>query len=434
MSQPVIPLDDAGGAQELFAAFGRMLDMVDTAFCVFDAADRAVAWNDRFLAFFPEHAGHVHVGEPYAENLRRFYECRLSPQEKAHLARYVREGIARHRAQFRPFAFAHRGRLLQVAAQSLPGGYRARVWRALESEAGGEAAPGEALISLDLLNSIADGAMAIDASGRILAANEEFRVLYDVPAQLSVVGLTLPEVVHLAWRNAGLPDPGIDAAVLDNLRFVGAPFEVELPGGRWRRVMARHSPQGATYFTHVDISPLRRQVSEMSSRAATDALTDLPNRRHFEEVLAARWTTPGDAPLSLLLIDLDHFKEVNDTLGHLMGDECLRRAARLIGRAAGEGAGIAARFGGDEFAVLLPGAGQQAALVVAGEICRTVAAEPWEALHPAIPGLTASIGIGTAGARGGRTTLDLLNEADLALYRAKREGRNRAVAALLEPL
>jgi PAS domain-containing protein len=112
----------------LLATMAATLEGLRIAMCVFDGEDRTLLWNRTFLEFFPEHDGQVFVGEPYRENLRRYYRARLGAQELPKLEGYVEEAVARHRAQSRPFAFAHRGRYLRVSSLSIAGGGRVRIW------------------------------------------------------------------------------------------------------------------------------------------------------------------------------------------------------------------------------------------------------------------------------------------------------------------
>jgi diguanylate cyclase len=102
------------------------LDGLGVAVCLFDDEDRTLHWNRGFLIFFPEHEGHIRVGEPYRDNLRRFYERRLQGDERAQLERFIDEGLARHRAQQQPYEFEHRGRRLRVSSLPVPGLGRVR--------------------------------------------------------------------------------------------------------------------------------------------------------------------------------------------------------------------------------------------------------------------------------------------------------------------
>ncbi|QRG08522.1 diguanylate cyclase [Xanthobacter dioxanivorans] len=418
----------------VYGFFGTILDSLDMAVCLFDAEDHTLLWNDTFLRFFPEHAGHVYAGEPYRENLRRFYDARLAGEERRNIDRYIEEGIARHRAQSRPFVFLHLGRRLRVASLPTPDGHRLRIWQQLSEERKAAGPGGWDAFPIDLLDHIADGAMVLDQNDRIIATNDEFRALYDVPEGQSVIGSTLVDVVCAAWIKAQQPDRWSDGFVPDNLHFVGAPFEIELPGGRWRRVIARRSAAGIGYFTHSDITELKRQqtelkraLDELSAIAATDVLTGLANRRRFDEAMGdvwarcARWGTPA----AVLLIDLDHFKLVNDRFGHAAGDECLRRVAAAVRGAVTRPGDLAARHGGEEFAVLLPNATAEEALAVAQSIRRAMRIELWAEVHPDLKVLTASVGICAIAAVGAVPADAAMRRADEALYRAKHRGRDR---------
>lgn len=164
------------------------------------------------------------------------------------------------------------------------------------------------------------------------------------------------------------------------------------------------------------------QLREYSRR---DPLTGLFNRRHFHESLT-QWLHAQDGqnrPLALLLLDLDHFKQINDTYGHLAGDDCLNAAARCLEEVARKHAGLAARFGGEEFVLVLPGADAQTALQVAESVRLRIQQTCVENHGQRIP-LSTSIGVHTVSP--GQTILPetVIRLADEALYRAKREGRN----------
>jgi diguanylate cyclase (GGDEF)-like protein len=180
---------------------------------------------------------------------------------------------------------------------------------------------------------------------------------------------------------------------------------------------------------------VRRGEMEATLRrlATTDALTDLPNRRWFVEALDTEWTAAqrNGGDLSLLMIDADRFKPYNDLLGHPAGDELLKAFAGCL---RGLGA-LACRYGGEEFAVLLPRAGAAEALAVAEKV--RLATLRLARPHPGSPERVATISIGVASLRSGCYTSSeqLVAAADLALYRAKSDGRNccRAAAQTGEP-
>ena len=170
---------------------------------------------------------------------------------------------------------------------------------------------------------------------------------------------------------------------------------------------------------------LSSRHGQVLASSSTDALTGLRNHRTFheglrEQVAAARRTS---RPLVLVLVDLDGFKQVNDTLGHRRGDAVLAAVGALLRREAP--AGAAHRIGGDEFALLLPGTPAEGALALAGRVRAAVEAE--------VEGVTASIGVAALDATAGGAEA-LVEHADAALYAAKRGGRNRVVhSAALRP-
>ncbi|HUY88094.1 MAG TPA: GGDEF domain-containing protein [Pirellulales bacterium] len=170
----------------------------------------------------------------------------------------------------------------------------------------------------------------------------------------------------------------------------------------------------------------RQQVDSLVAEARTDALTGLPNRRSFDEELGRRFDQwrRNEVPVSLLLIDIDHFKSINDRFGHPTGDAALRWTARIV-RAALREMDVPARYGGEEFAAILPGTRLAGASNVAERLRATIAARTFEE-NGARLAVTVSIGASTAMAND--TPEELVARADEALYQAKRHGRNRAFA------
>ncbi|HEX7150894.1 MAG TPA: diguanylate cyclase [Thermoanaerobaculia bacterium] len=171
----------------------------------------------------------------------------------------------------------------------------------------------------------------------------------------------------------------------------------------------------------LEVSNIRlEQANERLERLSLrDALTGVANRRYFDRALADEWDRAarrGDA-IALILIDLDHFKELNDSQGHIAGDECLRRVGEYLESVVRGAGDVVARWGGEEFAVLLPNASEEEALVVAERL--RVGVEP--------QGVTASFGVATS--IDAADAQQLVERADRALYAAKRAGRNRVQLA-----
>jgi diguanylate cyclase (GGDEF)-like protein len=167
-------------------------------------------------------------------------------------------------------------------------------------------------------------------------------------------------------------------------------------------------------------------LREAEARATTDALTGLPNRRYFDEYLGllARRRRAEDQ-VGVLMIDIDRFKKLNDTYGHAVGDHVLREVAQAIAGAVREG-DVPARFGGEEFAVLLRNPGERIAVEVGERVRRAVADLDLRRLG--VPGVSVSVGVAVATSPDEELG-EVIEQADRALFRAKRAGRDRVVAA-----
>ena len=177
---------------------------------------------------------------------------------------------------------------------------------------------------------------------------------------------------------------------------------------------------------HVLLRELRERESRLHSLTRTDALTELANRRHFIEVLTkehARASRHG-YPLSCVMIDLDHFKAINDQYGHATGDEVLRQTAERLSSALRE-TDLVARYGGEEFVALLPDTHQEGAEMVAERCRELLAGSPMEMTDGQTISVTASFGVAVLTTKKTPGVDELLRAADDALYEAKGSGRNR---------
>ncbi|XCY75325.1 diguanylate cyclase [Pseudomonas sp. CBR-F] len=189
-----------------------------------------------------------------------------------------------------------------------------------------------------------------------------------------------------------------------------------------------------TWMLCMELRRRHRAEQVLSELAATDALTGLANRRTLDQRLRLEWDRAQRSaePLTVLMIDVDHFKAFNDRHGHQGGDEALRTVAQVIEGNIRRPADLAARYGGEEFAVVLPHTDSQGARVIAEHIRSSVEHLP-RVSGDTVP-ITVSIGLSTW-TKNSRTTLEeLLLNADQALYEAKHTGRNRVVdAGALKP-
>jgi diguanylate cyclase len=248
-----------------------------------------------------------------------------------------------------------------------------------------------------------------------------------------LLGHELGAVLNVLERRSAAEDEFIDR--LDRTR-AGLPLfaraaTVREAIGTLRETAADHAVRLAAFAAelqtaHAQIAELRDELSAAREAASRDALTGLANRGRFDASLAA--AVEAGSPFALVLADLDHFKRVNDAHGHPAGDAILRHFAELL-RATIRSDDLAARFGGEEFALLLHGVGAAGARQTAERIRQEFGARSFRATGTGerIGTITASFGL--AAFEGDGTVADVLGRADAALYRAKRNGRNRVAAA-----
>ena len=174
---------------------------------------------------------------------------------------------------------------------------------------------------------------------------------------------------------------------------------------------------------------LKRKTDMLEALALLDGLTNIPNRRRFDEVLEREWRRirrGGDQPMSLIMGDIDAFKNYNDTYGHSAGDDCLVKVARSITSSLTRPTDIVARYGGEEFAIILPDTDSRGATVVAERIQAGISTLALPHVNsPVADHVTLSLGVATTIPIPGLRPGDLVTTADQRLYAAKKEGRNR---------
>ncbi|MFZ3084217.1 diguanylate cyclase domain-containing protein [Rhodoferax ferrireducens] len=208
----------------------------------------------------------------------------------------------------------------------------------------------------------------------------------------------------------------------------------ELTRNQWVNFYETRTSEGYLVAAWVDVTELvlKGKVLEannqrLAQQTAMDGLTGLANRRRFDEALTVEWqrAARGGTPLSLLMVDIDHFKNYNDNYGHLAGDQCLRRVSSVLSRCVRRAGELVARYGGEEFVLLLPGADMAHACEIA-QMCLDLMQQECVA-HAASPtSVHVTLSIGVACALPDAMLDDpasLVNAADAAMYRAKSSGR-----------
>ncbi|RME60503.1 sensor domain-containing diguanylate cyclase [Candidatus Parcubacteria bacterium] len=277
------------------------------------------------------------------------------------------------------------------------------------------------------------------SANAIMITDTKGLILYVNPAFAQITGYTAEDAIGNT--------PNLLKSGQHSEAFYQDLWQTIMSGKVWRGEMTNRKKNGEIYWEYMTITPLqndageithfiaikeditlrKRAELELERWATTDPLTGISNRRHFfrhgRVVFASAQAQPGDA-LVALMIDIDHFKSVNDRHGHAAGDIVLRAVASRLKHLLRPG-DLFGRYGGEEFAVLLPRTDQSAGRMIAERLRAAIEESP--VLFPG-GALSLTVSIGAAHADSGTASLeDLLDRADQALYQAKRIGRNRVV-------
>ncbi|MDJ0927011.1 MAG: diguanylate cyclase [Gammaproteobacteria bacterium] len=307
-------------------------------------------------------------------------------------------------------------------------------------------------------DSLAEGVLIMDEDERIVMANEAFGRCIENDS----TPLTGKKTSALNWRNLQMGDGSNEfpwqRAIREGKKQIGLPLSIRTAEGEMRTFMVNGAPitdaknnvRGAlaTFDDVTDLekknselrvalkqletsqSEVQRQNKELEFLAARDPLTGCLNRRSFfervESVLERSQKT--GKPVCCLMLDIDHFKSINDRYGHATGDKVIRYTAEVITTACRDD-DLVCRYGGEEFCVILPGVDLETAAQTAERI-REKVCETSRARFTSSMSVTISVGVSDFAQSNG-TAKDLVNQADMALYAAKEAGRNRVVCASL---
>jgi diguanylate cyclase (GGDEF)-like protein len=273
------------------------------------------------------------------------------------------------------------------------------------------------------------GVVLLDHELRAIFINEAFRKIWNLPDEKAD---SRPAFIALLYHGR---DIGAYAVQPDDLNEYVAqraasvrqgdeqPIDLRLANGDVLRFRCKTLPGGGRMLTYANVTDAVHRAEELQTLATTDPLTGIYNRRHLFALAEAEWTRfeRHKRPLSILMMDIDHFKSINDRFGHDTGDKAIARLAEIC-RAAKRREDVLARIGGEEFAILMPETDARGAADFA-ERLRALVAKGHEDGADVAPRFT--ISIGAAQARVGADTFGkLMKRADAALYEAKRRGRN----------
>ena len=282
------------------------------------------------------------------------------------------------------------------------------------------------------LDNVTEGVVLLDAELNAQFVNRKMRQHFDVTDKQVAAHLPYGKLIANAPRakDLGINPDDLDELFASRIAAVRAGNEpvrdLQIADGRHMRIHCSKLANGGRMLTYCDITDLVRNAAELEKMATTDSMTGLYNRRHFLAGAEAEWGRfqRYHRPLSMLMIDIDHFKHVNDRYGHGVGDETIIAVADACNEGK-RGSDIVGRLGGEEFAMLLPETDLAQANIVAERLRKRICdrALMAEKIHFRV---TASIGVAAASVSMSGVDI-LMRAADQALYQAKAEGRDRVV-------
>lgn len=274
------------------------------------------------------------------------------------------------------------------------------------------------------------GVVLLNDDFRAQFINRAFRMMSDMPDRMADGRPTIAEIMeHGRITNAfAVPETELESYIERRIEMIRTgdtrPIELRWSRDRVVRYQITALPGGGRMLTYTDITDLARTADQLEKLATTDSLTGLCNRRQFVTLAdreVGRFRRYG-RPLSMLLLDIDKFKAVNDRFGHDVGDQMIQHVGNLCEENKRNPDAVA-RVGGEEFAILLPETDLESSCIVAERLRRMVAERPLETGGMRVP---VTISVGVAELNPAMTgTSDLMKLADRMLYEAKRSGRNR---------
>lgn len=263
-------------------------------------------------------------------------------------------------------------------------------------------------------------------AAEVLGTRDHWRPFYDFerPCLADLIVERRAGEVHGLYAGEVRHDPGRNTLHTENwclMQRTGQRLYLGFDAGP---IYDAHGNLVAVIEAFRDKTSHKLAQANLQELATLDPLTGLPNRGRLDQILTNEWLRAivHESSIGLLMIDIDHFKRWNDSFGHQEGDRCLKTVADIIARHMFRDRDVAARYGGEEFVVILPGASAEGALAVADRIRDAVGRLP---SADSAMGLTVSIGVTACAPKRGDDLTKCLTFADAALYRAKRDGRNR---------
>ncbi|MEY4882512.1 MAG: hypothetical protein RIS34_366 [Pseudomonadota bacterium] len=438
------------------------IDEMPAAIELFDAQDRVVVYNRRMEEMFPQLEKGMALGHTFEEQLRNAippgWPAGASPEEQELWInqrlneRCATDGPQLQRLPDDNWAYRYETRTTSGWVATV----RVDVTDMVRQREALDAARDQIRLAdlrlREAVEAMPAGLEVFDSQDRLVLYNQQLVLMYpEMARELAAAldeGRTFESLLRYSIRAGLIPEAQgrEEDYVAAALNSRATPDDVRLiatPSGRWLHVYEKRTRSGGVVGVRLDVTAsieagreLERANEQLARLSTTDGLTGVANRRFFDENLVSEWqrSARGAESLSLLMIDIDHFKLYNDRYGHLAGDECLRQVAQVLGACVQRSGELVARYGGEEFAVLLPGTDTDAAVLIAQRCLDGMRrAAIAHADSPTSPHLSLSIGVATRVAVQGVDPTSLVEQADIALYEAKRGGRARLQRADSSP-
>lgn len=435
--QQLIERSDAEIARQSVRLAAALANM-SQGLCMFDAQGRVVLANRHYATMYGLDPEQVRPGT----TLRQILEARIEQDVYGPIeaSAFIEAALADFDRELDEILHLANGRFIAVSRRPMADGSlvtthedvteRQRLQTRIEQQNRVLKKQEELLrmqnLQLDAaLNNISQGLCMFDARQRVVVCNARYLEIYGLSSDQVIPGTTLSEIVNMRIERGLYAGASPQDYISERLAPVTRPSEVlhEMSDGRVIGISRRLLPGGGWVATHEDVTERRRVEARIAHLAHHDVLTDLPNRALLRERLeqAATAMHQGGRPFAVLVLDLDRFKEVNDTLGHPIGDLLLKSVTQRLKSCVSDGDTIA-RLGGDEFAIVHRSMDVGSKSIDLARRIQDALEAPFDLDgHHAVIGT--SIGIAIAPTDGDSPD-QLLRNADLALYRAKNDGAN----------
>ncbi|MBN8942520.1 MAG: PAS-domain containing protein [Rhizobiales bacterium] len=412
--------------QEQNLLFDATLDSMAQGLCVFDQDLRVVVRNRRYLELYGLDAEVCKPGTPLIDLMR------TSVAHGIHLSDYDADAVmadfkSRLLDEGAPMLIRHLadGRVLAIRSRPMAnGGWVTTFEDITEREQAAEELREQYRRFDAALNNMGHGLCMLDERLSLIVCNQRYLDMYGLSHDIVRPGVSMRRIVEHSVTIGNYDGVSVDellSGYFQRLRAGDYVSHRHLADGRIFKVVYQPMEHGGWVATHEDVTERHKAEQHIAHMAHHDALTDLPNRVLFRDKMAEGLAEVelGGNPLAVFCLDLDHFKSVNDTLGHPVGDRLLRAVSERLALAVGP-QGMIARLGGDEFAILMRPSRPREAEELARRLVGLMA-EPF-VIDGQVINTGLSVGIAVA-PQDGLAADHLMKCADLALYRAKSQGR-----------